>query len=309
MDKQILVIVGVGRSGTTVIERFIAETTGALALGETELLWQRGYLGGEECGCGRKPLECEVWGDLHNALAFCPESIKTIESCRRRCRSTIISWIPFLGKYYDLFVVPKRLANSVFSEAVSQVFTRLLVTRSERVFVDSSKKPVYAAMLLKLFGQRVSVLHVVRDLRGYVWSMRRRRSRSMSGSPAMYRSGTVMSTLRWIRGHARARALGDIAGGYVRLHYEDFAEDPSSSIKGALRQLNLDHSERTLGPGINNCHQVAGNPNRFEGGGLPNIRLDRGWHVGMKTWEKSLLGIAMRLAGKNLSRKTSREVS
>ena len=55
-------IIGNGRSGTTIIEKIIAQKLSLIALGEIDLLWKRGLKEDSKCGCGALTKSCKFWG-------------------------------------------------------------------------------------------------------------------------------------------------------------------------------------------------------------------------------------------------------
>ena len=52
MVTRVLYIGGLGRSGTTLLERILGELPGACALGEVVHLWDRDVRADERCACG-----------------------------------------------------------------------------------------------------------------------------------------------------------------------------------------------------------------------------------------------------------------
>ena len=65
----VLYLAGLGRSGTTLIERTLAETPGVTGLGEVMHLWERGLGRNELCGCGVPFASCPFWREV-GARAF-----------------------------------------------------------------------------------------------------------------------------------------------------------------------------------------------------------------------------------------------
>ncbi|MFD0594553.1 hypothetical protein ACFQZ4_20755 [Catellatospora coxensis] len=61
MTTRVLFVGGLGRSGTTLIERVLGELPGVCALGEIVHLWQRDLRDDERCGCGERFSGCDFW--------------------------------------------------------------------------------------------------------------------------------------------------------------------------------------------------------------------------------------------------------
>src|SRR5947209_18950727 len=64
---RVLYIGGLGRSGTTLLERILGELPSACALGEVVHLWRRGIIDNERCGCGVPFGDCEFWRGVGDA--------------------------------------------------------------------------------------------------------------------------------------------------------------------------------------------------------------------------------------------------
>ncbi|WP_426508005.1 hypothetical protein ACPPVO_56650 [Dactylosporangium sp. McL0621] len=58
---RVLFLGGLGRSGTTLLERLLGELPGVVPLGEVVHLWERDIAGDERCACGDHFSECGFW--------------------------------------------------------------------------------------------------------------------------------------------------------------------------------------------------------------------------------------------------------
>ena len=61
---RVLYLGGLGRSGTTVLERVLGELPGTCSVGELVHLWRRGVLDDETCGCGEPFSRCPFWSEV-----------------------------------------------------------------------------------------------------------------------------------------------------------------------------------------------------------------------------------------------------
>ena len=64
MRPTVLYLGGLGRSGTTVLERVLGELPGVCSAGELVHLWRRGVLDDETCGCGEPFGSCRFWTEV-----------------------------------------------------------------------------------------------------------------------------------------------------------------------------------------------------------------------------------------------------
>ncbi|MBT8240919.1 MAG: sulfotransferase, partial [Acidimicrobiia bacterium] len=61
MKQPVLFIGGLGRSGSTLIERLLNEYPDVFAIGESVHIWERGLRDNELCGCGVPFDRCVFW--------------------------------------------------------------------------------------------------------------------------------------------------------------------------------------------------------------------------------------------------------
>ncbi|MFD0886208.1 sulfotransferase, partial [Streptosporangium algeriense] len=61
---RVVFLGGLGRSGTTLLERLLGEVPGVTPLGEVAHLWTRGVLANEDCGCGKPFGACPFWREV-----------------------------------------------------------------------------------------------------------------------------------------------------------------------------------------------------------------------------------------------------
>src|SRR5690606_14695161 len=64
---RVVFIGGLGRSGTTLLERLLGQLPGVVPLGEITHLWERDLVGDEMCACGATFSYCEFWQRIGKA--------------------------------------------------------------------------------------------------------------------------------------------------------------------------------------------------------------------------------------------------
>ena len=288
---RMLFLGGLGRSGTTLVERLLGQLPGVCALGEVVHLWQRDIRGDERCGCGARFSACTFWRRV-GALAFGGwhnvdvDRVHHLRAAVERTRH-----IP-------------RLATAV--EAPDEVheyagyYTRVYAAAAEvsgaRVVVDSSKHSALAHVLRWAGGLDLRVVHVVRDARGVAYSWTKTVARPESdGADEMTRYTPGRSALLW---NAHNAAFGLLARRGVpvrRIRYEQFLADPRLALSGLadfagvpivpadLDFLGPEHADLGVG------HSAAGNPMRFTVGRLP-LRRDDTWVRALPDRQRRLVG-------------------
>src|SRR5690606_22212736 len=64
---KVVCIGGLGRSGTTLLERLLGQLPGVMPLGEITHLWERDIIAYEMCACGATFSYCEFWQRIGEA--------------------------------------------------------------------------------------------------------------------------------------------------------------------------------------------------------------------------------------------------
>ncbi|MET8984418.1 sulfotransferase [Nonomuraea wenchangensis] len=277
---QVIYLGGLGRSGTTLLERLLGELPGVIALGEVVHLWERGVLAGQPCGCGAPFPACPFWRQV-GERAFGGWSARLAErvlTLRRRVDRT--RRVP-------------RIAHPDLGDYV-QVYRSLYAATGARVVVDSSKHASLACCLAS-GGVDVRIVQVVRDPRAVAHSWGRTVERPEDGLP-MTRWGPVRTALHWTAQNAALELLARRGVPVTTVRYEDLLAAPGPAL-GALRhELGLgepaaapsfiDGRSAWLGP----SHTVSGNPMRFQVGRV-ELRRDDSWATAMAAGDRRVVSL------------------
>jgi hypothetical protein len=293
----VLSVVGAGRSGTTVLASILGEVPGCAGAGEIRWLWQRGVLDGRPCGCGEKPGDCPVWSQvIERCLATpgpggVPPTVETIVAAqkelgeRRNHRRVLRSAAGGAEDWEAL-----RLLRHVTGIAV-RTFAE---ATGANVVIDTSKRPLDAAVMAGLDGIDHYVLHVLRDPRAVAHSWRRAKSFSVGDETRTMGTRRLPSTVRrWLASAIETEALRRHLPPqhWLRLRYEDFCAEPVESMDRVLSMMGVagrppfeDVATVSLRPN----HIVAGNPSRFTVGSV-RIRVDEEWRTAMSRRDRLLV--------------------
>ena len=305
---RVLYLGGLGRSGSTLIERLIGELPGVCSVGELVHLWQRGVLAGERCGCGAPFHDCPFWrrvgatafGGWHDADA------DRISALRRQVDRN--RFIPLLATS-DGPPAFRRALHEYLS-----VYLRLYNAVAEasgcRIVVDSSKLASLAFCLHRSGDLDLRVLHVVRDSRAVAYSWTRHVTRPDvappgSDDPPVQRSVAAHSymtkyppasaALRWNIQNSALHVLARTGPPTLLVRYEDVVRDPEPALREVAAFAGVPVSDEPLrflgGDGAGHhadlgaAHTVSGNPVRFLSGQVP-IRRDDAWLAAMPTGQR-----------------------
>jgi hypothetical protein len=287
----VLYLGGLGRSGTTLVERLLGELPGVCALGEIVHLWQRDIRDDERCGCGARFSACTFWNRV-GERAF--GGWGNVDVDRVHALSAAVERTRHIPRLAAASEAPPEVRE--YASYYGRVYQAAAEVSGARVVVDSSKHSALAHVLRWADDVDLRVVHVVRDARGVAYSWTKTVTRPESdGTDEMTRYSPGRSALLWNAHNAAFGLLSRRGVPVRRIRYEQFLNDP----KAALHELAayaeipvLDSDLEFLGAGhadLKVGHSAAGNPMRFTVGRLPLRRDD--------AWVRSLPGGQRRLVG------------
>ena len=279
---RVLFLAGLGRSGTTLLERALAELPGVQPLGEVIHLWERSVQSDELCGCGEAFSRCPFWRAVGESAFGGWGSVDVGAIIRARARADRLRRVPelLLGRRTGTTRAARLLAakhRQVYDAAAA-------VTRAD-VVVDSSKHPSLAHCLRFDPAIDLRVIHMVRDSRGVAYSWTKTVERPEARDPSrrwMTRYTPAQSAFLWSLHNAAVAVLARTGTPVMVVRYESFVRDPRSVLAAvarfadlAIRGADLSFASATTLQ-LTQAHTAAGNPLRFAIGTLP-LKLDEAW--------------------------------
>lgn len=289
---KVLYIAGASRSGSTILEKVINSIEGAVSLGEVSYLWERGFKNNWMCGCGQPFNDCPFW-DSVRAGAY-GEGLGGEAAGRVAGMSWATERFRHLPLYFMGSMAP-AFQNKVreYSDHIAKIYEGAGKAASARFLVDSSKH-MHGFVLKNMRQIDLHVLHLVRDSRATTFSWTRRKVYQQSGDGVidLPRFNPWFSSLHWIFDNLSAELLKLYNVKYMRIRYEDFAEDPQRPVDGILRfigETGLENpvDRNMLGkPAVH--HSVSGNPVRFSNGPM-EIKTDEQWKTGLPAFYRLLV--------------------
>ena len=284
---KVLYIVGLGRSGSTILSNSLGQIDGFFSAGEICYIWRQNFIENRLCGCGRPFDECPVWTEVVER-AF-PDGVDAHEMTRLQHAGARTRHIPLMLTEKGTSTITDRLGK--WRNNTGRLYDAIQSVTESRVIVDSSKEPAYGYALSTIPDLDFRVLHLVRDPRAAAYSwLKKKRQPDSEDREFMHRFSPTKSAALWDFWNAAAEALWR-GGKYLRLRYEDFVADPSTSFEQILDLLDEDAElplagEREVMLGIS--HTVSGNPNRFDTGSVA-LRPDQAWKKDMNPRDRNLV--------------------
>lgn len=246
---RLLLIRGLGHSGTTILDLALGAHPSIIGLGEAVRILERpqadeldrgpaqlrGSLRFERhCTCGALASECPVWGP-------------------------VLEWLPG----HD---------HQPLESKLQYVLDGLNAVGQPQWVVDSSQDDRYLPFRDEV-DVDVRVIHLTRDVRSWVHS--RSRKERQKGRPLP----ELRPLLRWWYLNARdERRFAQLGDRLFRLGYEELALQPESTLRRLCDWLELPFSADMLAPGsCSASHVLSGNRMRFDSSLRQRIRYDGTW--------------------------------
>ncbi|MFN2489103.1 MAG: sulfotransferase [Actinomycetota bacterium] len=291
--SKVLFIMGMTRTGSTLLDNVLGQIDGFFSCGDLRLLWKHGMMEHRQCGCGARVLDCEVWSSTLRQ-AYGDDWNERIDGRQ------VVRWQRAAVRIYHTWGLlrkrPGRVTGShslqSYTSLVARLYQSIADITGARVIVDSSKRPSDAGVLRLCPELDAYFVHLVRDPRAVAFSWRRLRRQPEANAPrSLSRKGPVHTTTRWLYRNFASQAVrakvGDDHSLFVR--YEDFVRDPKKVLSEMVGFVGEEvtslplNGSRSVSLGIN--HTVSGNPSRFQRGEVA-IRDDRQWLFDQKALDR-----------------------
>ncbi|MFD0556291.1 sulfotransferase family protein [Stackebrandtia endophytica] len=277
----VLFIGGLGRSGTTLLERLLGQLPGALPLGEVTHLWERDIRDDESCACGSAFSACEFWQRIGTTAFGGWDGIDIERVSHLRATVDRTRHIPVLAA--KELKKPQLDLVREYAWYYHRVYAAAAADARAGVVIDSSKHASLAYVLRWCEEINLKVLHVVRDARGVAHSWTKKVNRPESREQdQMTRYSPARAAMLWNAQNAAFGLLRRRGVEVRRVRYEKLLSDPRGVVsrlanwagipatESQLRYIGDDYAD--LGP----SHSAAGNPMRFTVGRIP-LRHDDAW--------------------------------
>jgi len=281
---RVLFIGGLGRSGSTLLERVLCELPGVCSMGEVVHLWQRGLIDDELCGCGEAFHHCSFWRHVGEAAFGGWDHVPIEEFGALKESIDRTRFVPALARAELAADIRRRII--AYDDVYGRLYDAVRDVSGREVLVDSSKHISLAFCLRWSETIDLRVLHVVRDPRAVAYSWSKSVPRPEAGIESA--EGTHMA--RWSPGktalHWNAQNLGFGLLAHrgvptMRVRYEDFVRSPAVTLREIAAFAGLGEAVSLPFDGesavhLSRNHQVAGNPLRFKTGRI-ELRADDAW--------------------------------
>lgn len=290
----VLFLGGLGRSGTTLLERMLGELPGVACLGEVVHLWERGLRDDERCGCGAAFSVCPFWQDVGKHAFGGWDTLDVAEVVALKHRVDRTRFLPRLA--LPVLRPSVRRDLQAYLDLYERLYDAARVVAQARAVVDSSKHVSLAYCLRWSRRIDLRVLHVLRDSPAVAYSWSRAVVRPEADDPEelMPRYSLVRVALRWNVDNLMYDLLRRLGTSVRLVRYEALADDTRGTLLDVAQHAGVPVSADDLGflseggAELQTTHTVAGNPMRFRSGALV-VRRDDAWRTLMRRRDRRFM--------------------
>ncbi len=294
---RILYLGGLGRSGSTLIERLLGELPGVCAVGEVVHMWRRGVVEGERCGCGEPFGECPFWR-LVGKSAFA--GWDRVDAGRVAALQGMVDRTRFVPQLAAPAMRPAfRRALDEYTSYYQRIYAAIAEASGCSFIVDSSKHASLAFCLGRCPDLDLRIVHVVRDSRAVAYSWTKKVDRpDATAASYMTRYSPATAAAQWNVQNGAMHLLARTATPILRVRYEDAVRAPEAVLRNIAAFAGLATAGRALrfvgGAGndrwaeFHAAHTASGNPMRFTTGRIP-IRPDEEWRTAMPAGQRRMV--------------------
>ena len=290
-NRNLIYIGGYGRSGSTLLEILLSDHGEFVGCGEVRVFPHHALEGRLNCSCGSTFSECSVWSHVfaakgHDKMDAVLRQIDQICWESEGWRGLLV--LAFLGRRSKFFEPYRR--------CVTRFYENLFRGLDSKTLIESSKTARSArfrpAMLYRVCGIDVRLIHLTRDPRGILFSITQRGSNENIQRGDHHHEQRFVF-LRVLVGWSLANVsclvnrfcLGNDR--YLRVRYEDLVTNPEQQFQRIGRFLKVNYSETCQRIKRNECfeptHTAGGN--RLARSGTVQIRPDNAWKRAMPRWQ------------------------
>jgi hypothetical protein len=284
---RVVYLAGSGHTGSTLLALLLDSHPGIVSVGEIAVkprIRRRGDAASQVCSCGSAIAECPFWRQLFRGMqdrgfSFGPtrwtndyrsehpwlHTLLTRDSSKpivRRAQEWAAHHLPI----YRSQVAQTDRTNVAFIE------TALELTGAE-VFFDTSKHLMRLSRLLEIGALDVKVITLVRDVRGYVASRKRR--------------GVKIEDAAWTwrKDQEAIAALTDALPSERKmvLKYEELCTHTCDTLRRLYQFCGVNGVEPIMSTRSNQHHVLGNNMRR---GGTIEARLDESWRDSLGAHEQ-----------------------
>lgn len=266
---DLVYILGVGHSGSTLLDMLLGTHPDIFSLGEMAFFddW---VANNKLCACGQLIWECVFWREVLQRFAndeevdkdlpqHFPTDVRRSQAGGRVEQARYLAWLGsyrLLGHRAPTSLLPHRLTER--ASQAHRLYDIIRDVSGKSILVDSSKGFNRMVSLYTLRPPSTRVVYLTRDIRGWLYSQRKRQVK--------YGPMTVAQTAQiWVKAYRSARFVLKLLPPNVSFHlrYEEIARQPEIALRRFCQWIGISFKSEMLDFRAQPHHNIGGNPMRL----------------------------------------------
>ena len=277
---RVVYVASSSHSGSTLLALLADEHPGVASVGETAIkpkIRREGRAASQHCSCGAPLQQCELWGRVFQQVSN--EGIRFNANCWSNDYRFENKWLDAMLTRETSLTILRRVRRATLrhlprsaqrmariDRANVSFIKAVLAQTGATVFVDTTKLLTRLSYLLEIPDLDVKIVHLVRDVRGFAASGKRR-------GVSVERAARV-----WRNDQRAIQAMVAAVPGErtLMMRYEDLCTQPRDTLARLWALCGVGPAEP---PAFvrSSDHHVIGNSMRM--GGSIEVRLDETWRA------------------------------
>lgn len=258
---NICYIIGVGRSGSTILEAVMGSLDQGTAIGES-ITGLRNFK--TKCSCRLPIKKCKFWSKI---------IYKIFENNYEEFMDQVNRAIRFYNFYPMILLYKFRLKFEFLKNTYSRFYLEVAKAKTVNFIFDSSKSPSLVSLFLYSNKKNQKAIHLVRNLRGVMSSHEKdynkgHRFRFLNGKIYIKNKylRLIIVALEWNIYNLNCLLMKFIFKKQIKtIRYENFSKFPEETFNNEILPfLGLNYQIKFEELQLNIDHQMAGNPTRFK---------------------------------------------
>jgi hypothetical protein len=233
---EVVEVLGFGRSGSTLLDRLLADALGAPGVGELVAVWRRGLLEDRPCSCGERFTRCPFWQAV---VATDPDLLTRPQAADMVLRTNRVMHVWSPTRVWS-GAARRALVDAVpptWFAAMGALYRGVATVTGAGTIVDSSKAPVLGYLLARVPGLQVRPVPLVRDPRAVAWAWSHP-GPAVALAPALPQLTPARAALVWsLVLQATEAVAATLGNGATLVRYEDLTDAPEDTVDRILREL------------------------------------------------------------------------
>jgi len=291
-EPTVILIIGHGRSGSTLLDRILSQTCGAFSGGEIHRMWTWSIQEDWKCGCGVKFNKCNVWSEILGRVfgknMIEKNSMHKIWKKVARPRHIPYLYLPKLRhKRFD------RVLEK-YKQTLLNLYKSMSKFSDSGIVVDSSLSPIHGRILQEIEDIDLRIVHIVRNPCAVAFSnLKKKRNPARMDKKNMDRKGSIQTSLSWNLYNFLCEVITRSEKVTAKVYYKKLAKEPKRTISKFMAKLGLEYPRNELFTEGNvvrleENHIPLGNPMKFKRGKV-EIFYDDKWKEELSCLDKSIV--------------------